>query len=51
MESKIQKSIYNFINSTIEKSRYCSDVMKKHFNQELAMTKKDNEDFDNSTKS
>ena len=24
--------------------------MKKHFNKELVMTKKDNEDFENSTK-
>ena len=29
----------------IEESEYCSDVMKKHFNKELLMTKKDNEDF------
>ena len=35
----------------IKESKYCSDVMKKHFNKELVMTKKDNEDFENSTKS
>ena len=34
----------------IKVSKYCSDVMKKHFNKELVMTKKDNEDFENSTK-
>ena len=34
----------------IKESKYCSDVMKKHFNKELVMTKKDNEDFENSTK-
>ena len=34
----------------IEESKYCSDVMKIHFNNELVMTKKDNEDFENSTK-
>ena len=34
----------------IEESTYCSDVMKKYFNKELVMTKKDNEDFENSTK-
>ena len=28
--------------------KYCSDVMKKHFDKELVMTKKDNEDFKNS---
>ena len=30
----------------IEESKYCSNVMKKHFNKELVMTKEDNEDFD-----
>ena len=34
----------------IEESKYCSDVMKKLFNKELLMTKKDNKDFENSTK-
>ena len=34
----------------IEESKYCSDMMKKHFNKELVMTKEDNEDFKNSTK-
>ena len=31
-------AVYNFINSIIEESKYCSDVMKKHFNKELLMT-------------
>ena len=35
----------------IEESKYCSDVMKNHFNKILVMTKGDNEDFHNSTKS
>ena len=34
----------------IEESKYCSDVMEKYFNEELMMTKEDNEDFKNSTK-
>ena len=34
----------------IEESNYCSDVVKKHFNEELVMTKENNEDFENSTK-
>ena len=34
----------------IKESKYCREVMKKHFNKELVMTKKDNEDFKNSTK-
>ena len=32
----------------IEESKYYSDVMKKHFDKELGMTRKDNEDFENS---
>ena len=36
--------------SMIEEKKYCNKVMKKHFNKALVMTKKDNEDFKNSTK-
>ena len=43
-------AVYNFIRSMIEESIYCGDVMKKHFNKELVMTKEDNKDFENSTK-
>ena len=43
-------AVYNFTNSMMEESKYCSDVMKKHFNKELVMTKEDNEKFKNSTK-
>ena len=43
-------AVYNFISSMIEESKYCSEVMKKHFNKEPAMTKKDSEDFENSAK-
>ena len=34
----------------IEERKYCSDVMKKHFNKELVITKEDNKNFKNSTK-
>ena len=34
----------------IEETKYCGDVMKKHFNKELVITKEDNEDFENSIK-
>ena len=34
----------------VEKSKCCSDVMKKHFNKKLVMTKKDNQDFKNSAR-
>ena len=42
-----EDAVWNFINSMIEESKYCSEVMKKPFNKELVMTKKDNEDFQN----
>ena len=45
-----QDAVYNLINSIIKESKYYSEVMKKHFNKELVMTKKNNEDFKNSTK-
>ena len=34
----------------IKQSKHCTNIMNKYFNQELLMTKKDNEDFENSTK-
>ena len=43
-------AVYDFINSMIEDSKYFGEVMKKHINKELVITKKDNEDFKNSTK-
>ena len=45
-----EDAVYNFIGCMIEESKYCSDVVQKHLNKELVMTKKDNEDFENSTK-
>ena len=36
-----ENSVYSFISSMIKESKYCSDVMKKHFNKELVMTKED----------
>ena len=44
----VDDAVYNFINSMIEESTYCSNVIKKHFNKELGMTKEDNENFKNS---
>ena len=35
----------------VGESKYCSDVIKKHFNKQLVMTKEDHESFKNSTKS
>ena len=45
-----EDAVYNFINSMVKESKYCSDVMKKHFNKELVMTKKDVVDFEDSNK-
>ena len=45
-----KNAVYNFINSMTEESKYCSDVMKKHFNKELVITKENNENFENFTK-
>ena len=42
-------AVYNFINSMIKESKYCSDVIKKYFNKGFAMTKEDTENFKNST--
>ena len=35
----------------VKENKYCSDVMKKYFKKKLLMTKKDDEDFENSIKS
>ena len=40
---------YNFINNMIEESKYCIDVMKKHFNK-VVIPKEDNENFMSSAK-
>ena len=37
-----EDAVYNFINSMIEESKYCSEVMRKYFNKELLMTKEGN---------
>ena len=36
--------------SMIEENKYFGEVIKKQFNKEPVMTRKDNEDFKNSTK-
>ena len=43
-------AVCNFINNLIEESKYSTEVIKTHFNKELAMTKKENADFQSSTK-
>ena len=43
-------AVYNFIIIMIEESKYYSDVMKKNFDKNLVVTKKNDQDFENSTK-
>ena len=45
-----EDAVCNFVNNTVEESKYCSEVMQRHFNKELVITKKDDEDFKNSNK-
>ena len=45
-----EDAVYNFIINMVEESKCCSEVMKKHFNKELLMTKKYDNDFKNSAK-
>ena len=40
-------TILLYFNSMIEESKYCTDIMTKHFNKKLEMTKKD---IENATK-
>ena len=44
-----EDAVYSFIKSMIKESKYCTDIMKKHVNKELEMTKNDAEGFENST--
>ena len=44
-----EDAVHNFINSIIKESKYCTDIMKKHFNKELLMTKEDDGDFESCT--
>ena len=39
-----EDAVYSFINTMIEASKYCSEMIKKYFNKELVMTKEDNKD-------
>ena len=45
-----EHAVCNFIINMVEQSKCCSEVMKKHFNKELLMTKKYDNDFKNSAK-
>ena len=41
-------NVCNFINSTTEESKYCSDAMEKHFSKEPVINKKDDGEFEKS---
>ena len=43
-----EDAVYRFINIMTEEIKYCTDMVKKQFNDKLVMTKEDNEDFENS---
>ena len=43
-------TVHHFIKNMVKESKYCSEVMKKHFNKEHVKIKEDSEDFKNSTK-
>ena len=45
-----EDAVYSYINSAIEDSNFCIDVMKKHFNKELLVPKEDYKHFEISTK-
>ena len=44
-----QDSVHKFLTNVVKESKYCSRLMKKHFNKELVMNKEDAENFENST--
>ena len=46
-----EDSIDVFLNDRIKESEYCPEVIETEFNKPLALTEKDHEDFNNSTKS
>ena len=35
-----EDSVYKFVNSMIEERKYCKELIKKHFNKGLVITKK-----------
>ena len=45
-----EDAVYNFFSSMVDESKYCSDVTKIFLEKQFVMTKKDNEDFENSNK-
>ena len=46
----VEDAVYSSINSMVVENKYWSGMRKKYFNKELVITKKDNKDFENSTK-
>ena len=43
----VEDAVCNVIDNMVKESKCCSEVMKKHSNKELVITKKDNEYFQN----
>ena len=45
-----QDGVHTFITNMVTENKYYSNVIKQHFNKELTMIKKDDENVENSTK-
>ena len=45
-----QDAVHKFITNMVEESKFCSRVMKEHFNKKLLMTNEDDKTFESSTK-
>ena len=43
-------AVSSFSNGRTKESKYCGDMVNEHFNKELIMAKKNDEDFENPTK-
>ena len=45
-----EDDVFSFANSMIEERKCCDGIVKRRFSKELVMTKKNDEDFENSNK-
>ena len=45
-----QDAVHKFVTSMVKERKYCSRLMKKHFNKGIVMTKEDYENFENYSK-
>ena len=45
-----EKAVYKFLENMLKEVKYCKNIMKKHFNKPLRMTKEDEDEFKKATK-